>query len=206
MGVKGWVLLSLFGLKSRYSLQKQGMFCSWKYEKYYSCNTGHVQGKRDSRRLSHIGILPSIIISSITGKAMQNPDHYFQKLMKKTREAAVLDKQTSPSSPAHPLPAQRCHGPACSAAFTAHVESLFFTVQQLLPVIFMKSHWILKTTHPCPQPSTGVLQRHSRGSKFISVCRGGAKPFVFLTGSYTQSLSTKQLSLHRLSWEKGPKG
>lgn len=84
------------------------MFCSYKYGKYYSCNIGHVQGKGDSGRLSHIGILPSIIIISITDKAMQKPDSCFQGIIKKTREAAVLDKQTSPSSPAHPLPAEQC--------------------------------------------------------------------------------------------------
>lgn len=75
-----------------------------------------------------------------------------------------------------------CHGRACSATFTAHVESLFCTVQQLLPVIFMKKPPNFENNTSLPTAKHGSLAQAppgSRGSKFISVCRGGAKSFVF---------------------------
>lgn len=120
----------------------------------------------------------------------------------------------STSSPCRAM----CHGCACSATFTAHVESLFFTVQQLFPVVFMKSHRILKTTRPCLQPSTGVLHRHRRGAEVASsfpCAEVGPSALFFLTGSYTKSLSTKaavSASALRDDFiiiflrEKGPKG
>lgn len=124
---------------------------------------------------------PKSISISVIHKAMKNTDPRFQGIIiTKNSEVAALGKQTTPS-PSHPLCTERC---ACSATFTAHMESLFFTAGQLFPVSFMKSYSILKTTRRCRsralEPCTGTAAESS-GSQFISVCRGGAERFVFLT-------------------------
>lgn len=142
----------------------------------------------------HIAILPSIIIISITEKTMQNPAPCFQGIMrKKTREAAVTNKP--PPHPQHilSLPSDVPRPWLLSHLYCTCGKFILCCSTAVSGDIYEKSPSFENSTS-LPTAEQGSLAQAplgSRGCKFISVCRGGAKSFFVLTGSYTQSLSTK---------------
>lgn len=107
---------------------------------------------------------------------------------------SCCDKQTSPSPPAHPLPAERCATAVSAQPPLLHMWKVYsvllnscFRWYLRKDTEFWKQH--VRAHSRAGESCTGSAG--SRGSKFISVCRGGAKSFFVLTGSCTQSLSTK---------------
>ena len=105
--------------------------------------------------LSGIGILASISLHQCNRSGNAEPEPLFSALWSCCVRQTNLPLSTTTSSPNRAM----SYGSACSATFTAHMESLFFTAGQLFPLSFMKCYRILKTTRRSPQPSTGALHR-----------------------------------------------
>lgn len=111
----------------------------------------------------------------------------------KTREAAVTN--TPPPHPQHilSLPSEVPRPCLLSHLYCTCGKFILYCLTAASGDIYEKSQ-SFKNNTSLPTAKHGSLAQAplgKRGSKFISVCRGGAKSFFVLTGSYTQSLSTK---------------
>lgn len=132
----------------------------------------------------HIRILPSLLSVSQT-RQCRTQSHVFRGLWKKTRETAVTNKP--PPHPQHilSLPSYVSRPCLLSHLYCTCGKFILYRSTAVSGDIYEKSPSFENNTS-LPTAEQGSLAQappESRGSKFISVCRGGAKSFFVLTGS-----------------------